>query len=112
LRNEEVLDLAGRVKPLLAPELDQGPMDVKPQIVEIVMRDGKMFSERVVYPKGNPKNPVTSEELVAAFRGMASYAARPLSDAKIDQAIALTSKLEEVQDLTVLPGLLTGTGSR
>ena len=67
-------------------------MDVKPQAVEIVMRDGKAFSEKVVYPKGNPNNPVSSEELVAAFRGMASYAAKPLGGAKIDEAIAWQSK--------------------
>ena len=28
------------------------------------MRDGKVFSEKVIYPKGNPNNPVTSDELV------------------------------------------------
>jgi 2-methylcitrate dehydratase PrpD len=112
LRNEEVLNLAGRVKPMLAPELDHGPMDVKPQIVEIVMRDGKVFSEHVVYPKGNPKNPVTSEELVAAFRGMARYAAKPLSDEKIDKAIALTLQLEKVQDVAVFPELLSAHGDR
>jgi len=110
LASEEVLDLAARVKPVLKPELDKGPMDVKPQIVEIVMRDGKVFSERVVYPKGNPNNPVTAEELVAAFRGMASYAAKPLSAEKIEGAIALTLKLEEVQDVAVLAELLTSAG--
>jgi 2-methylcitrate dehydratase PrpD len=112
LRNEEVLNLADRVKPTLAPDLDHGPMDVKPQIVEIVMRDGKVFSEHVVYPKGNPKNPVTSEELVAAFRGMARYAAKPLSDEKIDKAIALTLQLEKVQDVAVFPELLSAHGDR
>ena len=65
LRSEEILDLAARVKTVLTPEFDHGPMDVKPQAVEIVMRDGKVFSEKVVYPKGNPNNPVTSEELVS-----------------------------------------------
>ena len=65
LRSEEILDLAARVKTVLTPEFDHGPMDVKPQAVEIVMRDGKVFSEKVVYPKGNPNNPVSSEELVS-----------------------------------------------
>ena len=107
LRSEEILDLAARVKTLLTPEFDHGPMDVKPQAVEIVMRDGKIFNEKVVYPKGNPNNPVSSEELVAAFRGMASYAAKPLSGAKIDDAISLAQNLEEVADVAVLTRLLT-----
>lgn len=107
LHSEEILNLAARVKTILTPEFDQGPMDVKPQVVEIVMGDGKVFNEKVVYPKGNPNNPVSSEELVAAFRGMASYAAKPLSGAKIDDAVALALRLEEVDDVAVLAKLLT-----
>ena len=73
----------------------------------MVMRDGTVLSEKIVYPKGNPNNPVTSEELVAAFRGMASYAAKPLSGAKIDDAVALAQRLEEVDDVSALARLLT-----
>jgi 2-methylcitrate dehydratase PrpD len=109
LNNGELLELAARVKPILNPELDQGPMDVKPQIVEIVTRDGKIFSERVVYPKGNPNNPVTSDELVAAFRGMATYAAKPLSADKIDDAVSLALNLEDVPDVSVFTRLLTAS---
>jgi len=107
LRSDELLELATRVKMILNPELDHGPMDVKPQVVEIVTRDGKVFSERVMYPKGNPNNPVTSDELVAAFRGMASYAAEPLSADKIDDAVSLVLRLEEVPDVSILTRLLT-----
>jgi 2-methylcitrate dehydratase PrpD len=105
--SEEILDMAARVKTILTPEFDQGPMDVKPQVVDIVMRDGKVFSQKVIYPKGNPNNPVTSEELVKAFRGMASYAAKPLGAATIDDAIALALRLEEVEDVAELAKLLT-----
>jgi 2-methylcitrate dehydratase PrpD len=94
------------VKTILTPEFDHGPMDIKPQVVEIVMRSGKVFSEKVIYPKGNPNNPVTSKELVNAFRGMASYAAKPLDAAKIDDAIALALRLEEVDNVAVLAKLL------
>jgi 2-methylcitrate dehydratase PrpD len=107
LRSAEILDLAARVKTILTPEFDHGPMDVKPQVVEIVMRDGKFYSEKVIYPKGNPNNPVSSEELVAAFRGMASYAAKPLGGAKIDDAIELALRLEEADDVAVMTKLLT-----
>ncbi len=107
LRSDEILDLAARVKTILTPEFDHGPMDVKPQVVEIVMRDGQRFSEKIVYPKGNPNNPVTSEELVAAFRGMAHYAAKPMSGAKLDDAVELTLGLEEAGDVAVLTQLLT-----
>jgi hypothetical protein len=38
---------------------------------------------------------------------MASYAAKPLSGAKIDDAVALAQRLEDVDDVTVLAKLLT-----
>jgi 2-methylcitrate dehydratase PrpD len=107
LRSAEILDLAARVKTILTPEFDQGPMDVKPQVVEIVMGDGQVFSEKVIYPKGNPNNPVSADELIAAFRGMASYAARPLSAAKVDAALELALGLEEASDAAQLTRLLT-----
>jgi 2-methylcitrate dehydratase PrpD len=107
LRNEEILDLSARVKLILNPDLDKGPMDVKPQIVEVIKRDGKIISERIEFPKGNPNNPVTSEELVDSFRGMAAYAAKPLSTAQVDDAISLALRLEEVSDVSVLTKLLT-----
>lgn len=107
LRSEEILDLAARVRTILTPEFDHGPMDVKPQWVEIVMRDGKVFGEKIIYPKGNPNNPVTAEEVVGAFRGMASYATKPMSAAKVDDAIAVALRLEEEKDVAVLAQLLT-----
>ena len=67
----------------------------------------KYSRQKVIYPKGNPNNPVTSDELVAAFRGMASYAAKPFGGAKIDEAIELALRLEEVDDVAVLAKLLT-----
>jgi 2-methylcitrate dehydratase PrpD len=107
LRNEEILDLAARVKLILNRDLDKGPMDVKPQVVEVVTRDGKIISERIEFPKGNPNNPVTSDELVDSFRGMAAYAAKPLSGAQVDDAISLALRLDQIPDVSVLTKLLT-----
>lgn len=107
LRSEPILDLASRVKPILDRELDKGPMDVKPQVVEILTRDGKCVSERIEYPKGNPNNPVTSDELVKSFRVMAGYSAKPLRAGKIDEATSLVLRLEEVPDVSMITQLLT-----
>jgi 2-methylcitrate dehydratase PrpD len=107
LRNEEILELAARVKLILNPDLDKGPMDVKPQVVEVVTRDGKVLTERIEFPKGNPNNPVSAGELVDSFRGMAAYAAKPLSGAQVDDAISLALSLEETADVSTLTKLLT-----
>jgi 2-methylcitrate dehydratase PrpD len=95
------------VKTILNAELDHWPLDVKPQLVEIVTRDGKSYCERIDYPKGNPKNPVTSAELVESFRSMAGYSVKPLAPAQIDAAIEVSLGLEKVRDVSALARLLT-----
>ncbi len=107
LGNEDILRLAGRVTTILRPELDNWPLDVKPQLLEIITRDGQSYRERVDYPKGNPKNPVTSAELVESFRSMAGYSALPLTPAKIDDAIEFILNLEKAPDVSAIAQLLT-----
>jgi 2-methylcitrate dehydratase len=74
--------------------------------LEIVTRDGKSFSERIDYPKGNPKNPVTFAELIESFRAMAEYSAKPLGRAKIDDAIEFLLGLEKIRDVSAIAQLL------
>ena len=107
LRNQEILNMAQRVKTELHEPLDQWPLDVKPQILELFMRDGQRHTLRVDYPKGNPKNPVTSDELVQSFRSMAGYAVKPLGKTKIDDAVDFVLRLESAPDVAPLAVLLT-----
>jgi len=106
LRNEGILRLASRIKTILNERLDDAPLDVKPQIIEIVTRNGRCFNLRVDYPKGNPRNPVTSDELVQSFRSMAGYAAKPLARSTIDRTIETILDLEKVQDVAGIARLL------
>jgi len=107
LLNEGILRLASRVKTILNERLDDAPLDVKPQIIEIVTRDGRCYNLRVDYPKGNPKNRVTSAELVQSFRSMAGYAAKPLARSTIDRTIETILDLEKVQDVAGIARLLS-----
>jgi 2-methylcitrate dehydratase PrpD len=101
------LRLASRVKTILNERLDGAPLDVKPQIIDVATRDGRCFNLRVDYPKGNPKNPVTSDELVQSFRSMAGYAAKPLARTSIDRTIEMVLDLEKVQDVAGIARLLS-----
>lgn len=107
ISDEAVLRLAERVKPVLDPGLDQWPLDVKPQVVEIVTRDGKVRSRRIDYPKGSASDRVTPAELQESFRAMARFSAKPLRREKIDQALSVLSRLEEIEDATIVSGLLS-----
>lgn len=112
LRDSQVIDLAHRVNPVLDPELDRWPMDAKPAIVEIVLKDGSRLTERVEYAKGNPRNPVSYDEILRNFRSCAAWAAVPLSGKKIDRALELLKDLEAVEDVSELAGLLCAERGR
>jgi 2-methylcitrate dehydratase PrpD len=109
IRNETVLKLAERVKVLHDPkfELDHGPMVIKPNVVEIAMKDGRTFSERVEYPKGHPNNPLTQDDKVTYFRDLTKFSAKPLSSENIEKTISLVSELEHSADVSGLCRLLT-----
>ena len=86
-------------------ELDGWPMDAKPAVVEIILKDGSRLTERVEYAKGNPRNPVSDDEILHNFRTCAAWAAHPLSGEKIDRALGLLGSLEEVENVDEIVSL-------
>ena len=43
-------------------------------IVKIIMDNGQVFEQKVEYPKGEPENPISDDELLAKFISMMSHA--------------------------------------
>jgi 2-methylcitrate dehydratase len=81
-------------------------MVVKPNVVEIALRDGTIYSERVEYPKGHARNPLTQDEYRMYFRDLISFSAKPLTQENIEEAISLLSTMEKNQDVSSLCRLL------
>jgi 2-methylcitrate dehydratase PrpD len=70
-------------------------------IVEIQMNDGTCLSERVDYPKGEPENPLSEEELRDKFSLLAAYAQK--SSAEIQKIIqAVNSAKDRLPELFYL----------
>jgi 2-methylcitrate dehydratase PrpD len=109
LRDEKTLQLAERVKVLYDPkfELDRWPMVVKPNVVEIVLRDGTTLSARVEYPKGHARNPLTQNEYRTYFRDLISFSAKPLVEENIENVISLVSTMETHNEVSYVCRLLT-----
>ncbi|HEX77220.1 MAG TPA: MmgE/PrpD family protein [Dehalococcoidia bacterium] len=72
IHSPEVRDMMGRVSCVQDPELDKAFPRQWPASVEVVTKDGRRFSTRIEYPKGDPENPLTWEELLAKFHDLAS----------------------------------------
>lgn len=69
-----VLDLTKRIVIEGDEDLSKLVPDKRAAIVTVNMKDGRCYSERVDYPKGEPENPLEGVELYAKFSSMTSHA--------------------------------------
>lgn len=83
--DEEILVLTRKVKVVENDELSALVPKKRASILNITMKDGTTLSHRVDYPKGEPENPLTDEELEAKFMSLAK--ASGISDSNCKQII-------------------------
>lgn len=71
--NKTILALTKKVNVLEDEELTHLCPEKRASILTIHMSNGKALTKRVDYPKGEPENPLTQEELEEKFRSLAMY---------------------------------------
>ena len=76
VKNERILALTKLVEVKEDPEFSS--FVPKKRIAQIVikLRSGETLSEKVVYPKGEPENPMSEDELELKFRQLAAHAGK------------------------------------
>ena len=72
LHSPEIKTLMDRVYCVKDPELDKVYPKHWPAAAEIQTKNGKKFSIRLEYPKGDPENALSWDELIKKFNGLAS----------------------------------------
>jgi 2-methylcitrate dehydratase len=72
-------------------------------ITEITTKQGMTYRKRVDYPKGDPRNPMTDQELEGKFRSMAS---EYMSEAQMKEVIDAVYKIDKLKDIGKLMKLL------
>lgn len=70
--------------------------EAMPNIIEIKTRDGRLFSKKITYPKGHPKNPVTDKEVEIKFK---SLSADVLSPEQLDTILDKLWHLESINNI-------------
>jgi 2-methylcitrate dehydratase PrpD len=103
LRDPNLLDLASKIKatgekvtPFEGFAKFQKGTYPEAQL-EIILKDGRHFSERQPFPKGHPKNRLTMDELKDLFRVAASYTLKPDI---IEKAIEGITNIEKYSDMS------------
>jgi len=75
-----------------------------PGRVTVRTKDGKEFTDEVLYPKGNPGNPMTEDQFKAKFMDMAE---RVLGQEQSDELYEQARELERVGDVSDLAPLFS-----
>ena len=67
-----------------------------PANAEIKTKDGKIFSIQLESPKGDPENPLTWNELIEKFNGLASTV---YSEARQEKMIEQVKNIDNIENL-------------
>jgi 2-methylcitrate dehydratase PrpD len=90
-------------------EGEQGQPIVGPATVTVILDEGSQHTRHVETPRGEPKAPLTWEELVAKYKDCAGGI---LPDAAIARSVAIIADLEAATDVGELMGIVCLTSSR
>jgi 2-methylcitrate dehydratase PrpD len=104
LKSPEIKEIAKRVSCVSDASLDRVYPKQWPASVEIVTRDGKRFSTKVDYPRGDPENPLSWEEVIQKFEGLTAPVFSREDRAEI---VSRVRSLETEAGLAALSSLLS-----
>jgi len=96
IHSSEVKGMMKRVQCVENPELEKVYPKQWPATVDIKIKDGRMFSTRIDYPKGDPENPLSWDELIEKFNGLTSSI---YSKVRREKFIDQIRKIESVGNL-------------
>jgi 2-methylcitrate dehydratase PrpD len=83
LRSQNVKEMMDRVECVEDPTLEEEFPVKWPASVTITSKDGKKYTTRVEYPKGDPENALTWQELIDKFDNLTSVVYKPEKKSKI-----------------------------
>jgi 2-methylcitrate dehydratase PrpD len=76
INDKEVLSLTQKITVVADDELTALVPQKRAAIVNVEFHDGRVFTQRVDYPKGEPENPISDTELENKFISLAQYAGK------------------------------------
>lgn len=105
LAEPEVQQLLQKVRRIIPSGLEEAELEY-PQTVIVRLRDGREYSHKVAFDmcKGEPKNPMTFDELSSKYRECASLALKPRN---VECALELVSEFESLEDVSKLMEVVT-----
>jgi 2-methylcitrate dehydratase len=91
-----------KVEVVADPEIEKVFPALQRVIVTITTTDGRNFSEQLDYPKGDPRNPLTDQEIEEKFAALAEGVLSAKAQQKLKDAIWNLEKIGSVSKLMAL----------
>ncbi len=101
IKNDEILDLASRIYVVPDPSL-RTDFVLGRTVMEIDLEDQPSLKQEIELPLGNPSKPMEYEACTEKFLKSASYSVNPLQTERLEKLIEKVSRLENLQDVSVL----------
>src|SRR5437868_12546270 len=93
-----------QVEVVADPEAEKVFPALQRVIVTITTTDGRSFTKQLDYPKGDPRNPLTDQEVEEKFAALAEGVLSPGAQKKLKDAIW---NLEKIDSVSKLMGMMT-----
>jgi 2-methylcitrate dehydratase PrpD len=103
INSTRVKELMDKISCVKDPELEKEFPKKWPASVTLLTKDGKTYSTRIDFPKGDPENPLTWDELIDKFRNLI---APVFFEARQNEIIERVRSLEKEEDLKAFSMLL------
>ncbi|SUZ82264.1 uncharacterized protein METZ01_LOCUS35118 [marine metagenome] len=100
----EVRHIMDRVECVTDPKLDAQTPKLFPAWAEVRTTDGRTMHSELTYPKGDPENPVTWDEMQNKFKLLS---APVISNQRQQKIMAAVDSLEQLDDVRQLASLLS-----
>jgi 2-methylcitrate dehydratase len=91
-----------KVEVIADPEIEKVFPALQRADVQIETTDGRTFSTRLDYPKGDPRNPLTDEEIEAKFDALAAPVMTDAAAARLKEAVWNLEQQDSVTELMAL----------
>jgi 2-methylcitrate dehydratase len=99
LTDPKLLELVDKTRIVYDAEINKGYPKGIPNDITITCTDGTRFNKRVDFPRGHVENPMTDDELIAKFRGLAHGL---ITDKSAERILEMAWDLDKLDDVTPL----------
>jgi 2-methylcitrate dehydratase PrpD len=103
LASPQVKEMMRRIKCVEDPSIEGEFPQKWPATATLQTKDGRTFSVRIEYPKGDPENPLTWEELIGKFKGLSEPV---FSKERMDEIVTKVRGLEGIDDIQAFVRML------